>query len=94
VIYDIKGGAFFLEDGVEVNNTLQYNLGVYVHPSTSLLNDDLTPALLWVTNPYNTIQHNHGGGISHNMVWYRMFENPTGPSHDPNYCLQHVPLLA
>ena len=43
VIYDIMGGAFFLEDGVEIGNTLQYNLAVFVKESSSLLNDDQTP---------------------------------------------------
>ena len=36
------GGAFFLEDGIETNNTFQYNLGVFVKPSSSLRNDDIT----------------------------------------------------
>jgi hypothetical protein len=36
VIYDIKGGAFFLEDGVEIHNTLQYNLAVFVKESSSI----------------------------------------------------------
>ena len=43
VIYDILGGALFLEDGVEIGNTFQYNLAVYVMESTSLLNEDSTP---------------------------------------------------
>ena len=43
VIYDISGGAFFLEDGVEIHNTLQYNLAVYVKTSSSLLTEDSTP---------------------------------------------------
>ena len=36
VLYDIMGGAFFLEDGVEMGNTFQYNLAVFVISSTSL----------------------------------------------------------
>ena len=43
VIYNIMGGSFFLEDGVEIGNTFQYNLAVYVRESTSLLNEDGTP---------------------------------------------------
>lgn len=37
------GGAFFIEDGIETGNIIQYNLAVFVKQSTSLLNDDITP---------------------------------------------------
>ena len=43
VIYDIMGGAYFLEDGVEIGNTFKYNLAVYVKGSSSLINEDVTP---------------------------------------------------
>ena len=43
VIYDIMGGAFFLEDGIEIGNTFQYNLAVFVKGSSTLLNEDSTP---------------------------------------------------
>ncbi|XP_052830942.1 fibrocystin-L [Octopus bimaculoides] len=47
VVYDIMGGAIFLEDGIETGNTFQYNLVVFAKPSTSLQNDDITPASFW-----------------------------------------------
>ena len=37
------GGAYFLEDGVEIGNTFRYNLAVFVKTSSSLLNEDVTP---------------------------------------------------
>ena len=43
MVYDIFGGAIFIEDGIETNNIIQYNLAVFVRQSTSLLNDDITP---------------------------------------------------
>lgn len=92
VIYNIMGGAFFLEDGVETGNTFQYNLAVKVIASTSLLNDDITPAAYWVTNPNNTVQHNTAAGGTHFGFWYRMHDHPDGPSFDPNVCPKHVPL--
>ncbi|XP_066572050.1 PKHD1 like 1, tandem duplicate 1 isoform X2 [Amia ocellicauda] len=92
VIYDIMGGAFFIEDGIETGNILQYNLAVFVHQSTSLLNDDVTPAAYWVTNPNNTIRHNAAAGGTHFGFWYRMHDNPDGPSYDPNICQKRVPL--
>ncbi|XP_044933989.1 fibrocystin-L [Mustela putorius furo] len=92
VIYDIKGGAFFIEDGIEHGNILQYNLAVFVQQSTSLLNDDVTPAAFWVTNPNNTIRHNVAAGGTHFGFWYRMNNHPDGPSYDRNICQKRVPL--
>ncbi|XP_024857831.1 fibrocystin-L isoform X2 [Kryptolebias marmoratus] len=92
VIYDIMGGAFFIEDGIETQNILQYNLAVFVRQSTSLLNDDVTPAGYWVTNPNNIIRHNAAAGGTHFGFWYRMHDNPDGPSYDPNICQKRVPL--
>uniref|UniRef100_A0A3B3X637 G8 domain-containing protein n=1 Tax=Poecilia mexicana TaxID=48701 RepID=A0A3B3X637_9TELE len=92
VIYDIMGGAFFIEDGIETENILQYNLAVFVKQSTSLLNDDVTPAAYWVTNPNNIIRHNAAAGGTHFGFWYRMHDNPDGPSYDPNVCQKRVPL--
>ena len=43
VVYDIMGGAIFIEDGIETGNIIQHNLAVYVRQSTSLLRDDITP---------------------------------------------------
>nr|XP_046273956.1 PKHD1 like 1, tandem duplicate 1 [Scatophagus argus] len=92
VIYNIMGGAFFIEDGIETENILQYNLAVFVKQSTSLLNDDVTPAAYWVTNPNNIIRHNAAAGGTHFGFWYRMHENPDGPSFDRNICQKRVPL--
>ncbi|XP_033493349.2 PKHD1 like 1, tandem duplicate 1 [Epinephelus lanceolatus] len=92
VIYNIKGGAFFIEDGIETKNILQYNLAVFVKQSTSLLNDDVTPAAYWVTNPDNIIRHNAAAGGTHFGFWYRMHRHPDGPSYDRNICQKKVPL--
>ncbi|CAM4636768.1 unnamed protein product [Leuciscus chuanchicus] len=92
VIYNIMGGAFFIEDGIETGNILQYNLAIFVKQSTSLLNDDVTPAAYWVTNPNNTIRHNAAAGGTHFGFWYRMHDHPDGPSYDANICQKRVPL--
>lgn len=92
VIYNIMGGAFFIEDGIETGNVLQYNLAVFVRQSTSLLNDDVTPAGYWVTNPNNTIRHNTAAGGTHFGFWYRMHDHPDGPSFDRSICQKLVPL--
>jgi hypothetical protein len=43
-----RGGAVFLEDGVEIGNVIDGNLLVFVQTSSSLLNEDVTPAGFWV----------------------------------------------
>ncbi|XP_057211103.1 fibrocystin-L-like [Triplophysa rosa] len=90
VIYDIKGGAFFITDGTETGNILQNNLAVFVKLSTRLQNDDVTPAAFWVTNPNNTIRHNAAAGGTHFGFWYRM-NDPDIQSYY-TICQKRVPL--
>ncbi|CAK8682976.1 unnamed protein product [Clavelina lepadiformis] len=92
VVYNVMGGAFFIEDGIETGNVIQYNLAVFIRQSTSLLIDDITPAAYWVTNPNNTLRHNHAAGGTHFGFWYRMHEHPDGPSYTPTVCQQKVEL--
>ncbi|XP_064634221.1 fibrocystin-L-like [Lineus longissimus] len=92
VLHNVMGGAFFLEDGVETGNTFNENLGLFVRSSTSLLNEDITPAFIWVTNPNNTVTGNVAAGGTHFGYWYRLNEHAEGPSFDPNVCPRNVPL--
>lgn len=93
VVYNVMGGALFLEDGIETGNTFQYNLVCFVRASSSLLNDDITPASYWVTNPNNTYIHNTAVGGTHFGFWYRMHDHPDGPSFTESVCPQRVPIL-
>ncbi len=86
------GGTIFLEDGVEIGNIIIYNLMIFTRQSTSLQNDDTTPAAFWITNPNNTISHNHAVGGTHFGFWIRLHESPDGPSYDPNICPHKFPL--
>ncbi|XP_038070546.1 fibrocystin-L-like isoform X1 [Patiria miniata] len=92
VAYNIMGHAYFLEDGIETGNIIQYNLGVFVRSSSSLLNVDITPATYWVTNPDNIIRHNAAAGGSHFGFWYNMPTHPAGPSFTSSICPRNVPL--
>ena len=49
----------FLEDGVEQGNTLRGNLAVFVRTSSSLLNEDVTPAAFWVIKNKQSFQKFH-----------------------------------
>ena len=94
VIFNVMGGAVFLEDGIETNNVIQYNLAIKVIASTSLLNDDITPASFWITHPDNIVEHNAAAGGTHFGFWYRLNAHPEGPSHTSSVCLRKVPLAS
>lgn len=47
--YNIRGHAFFIEDGIETGNHLDRNIGALIKQSNSLLNTDHTPAVFWVS---------------------------------------------
>ena len=93
VVFNVMGHAFFLEDGIETKNILQYNLAVFVRPSSSLLNTDISPAAFWIRNPDNYVRHNAAVGGTHAGFWYNAPPNPGGPSYDPEICPRFVPLL-
>ena len=92
VAYNIKGHAYFLEDGIEIGNIIQYNLAVFVKASSSLLNVDITPASFWSVNPDNTFRHNAAAGGTHFGFWYRLPQNPTGPSFTTSVEPVHAPM--
>ena len=91
VAFNIKGLTFFLEDGVEQWNTLQYNLAVFTRMSNSLLNPDINPASFWIVNPNNKFRHNSCAGGTHFCFWLRPASVPDGPSFTRNYCPNRVP---
>lgn len=64
------GGTIFIEDGIETKNIIQYNLIVFTKQSTSLQNEDITPAAVWVTNPDNIVKHNAAAGLKHFLQFY------------------------
>eukprot|EP00090_Calanus_glacialis_P017096 TRINITY_DN2671_c0_g1_i4.p1 TRINITY_DN2671_c0_g1~~TRINITY_DN2671_c0_g1_i4.p1 ORF type:complete len:4502 (+),score=1148.36 TRINITY_DN2671_c0_g1_i4:1085-13507(+) len=90
VAYNVKGLSFFLEDGVEEYNTLQYNLAVFTRMSNSLLNPDINPASFWIVNPNNKFRHNSCAGGTHFCFWLRPAKVPDGPSWTRNYCPNKV----
>lgn len=61
----------FLEDGVEYGNTFYRNVLIMVISSTSLQNDDITPAAYWITNANNTWVENRAAGGTHFGFWFR-----------------------
>ena len=92
VAYNILGHAYFLEDGIEENNIIQDNLGIFVRASSSLLNVDITPAVYWIVNPNNIVRRNAAAGGTHFGFWYRLPVNPTGPSFTSSVTPRRIPL--
>merc|ERR1719483_1010979 len=90
VAYNVKGLSFFLEDGVEEHNILQYNLAVFTRMSNSLLNPDINPASFWIVNPNNKFRHNSCAGGTHFCFWLRPAKVPDGPSWTRDYCPNKV----
>ncbi|CAM4971603.1 unnamed protein product [Rotaria socialis] len=89
VLYNIMGEAMSLEDGVEIGNVFRNNLVVFVRSSSSLLNEEMTPAAFWLTNPNNTVEYNAVAGSTHYGYWYRLLNTADGasltqyPSYEP-----------
>lgn len=80
VAYNNMGHAYFIEDGIESQNTIKHNLGINTLRSYALLNFDQTPATFWITNPSNYIIGNHAAGSQSYGFWYFLEEHPSGPS--------------
>ncbi|CAF3877209.1 unnamed protein product [Rotaria sp. Silwood1] len=88
-----RGNAMFLSDGIEVGHIFRGNLAIFVRASSSLLNEDLTPAAFWLTNPNNIVEFNAVAGITHYGYWYRLSNKTEGLSllTNPNYCPNRQP---
>ena len=52
---------------------------------------NLIEAAFWATNPNNTYIGNHVAGSTHFGYWYRLLNNPDGPSFTPGYCPINIP---
>jgi len=85
--YDTFGHCYFLEDGAELGNVLDGNLGLMIRAPREALallpSDDtyLGPAVFWVTNPANVVTNNVAASSEGTGFWYALPEHPTGPSY-------------
>jgi hypothetical protein len=86
VIYHCMGHNVFIEDGVETNNNVYYNLIMQVRASHSILVTDQTPAGIWLTNPNNNIVGNHIAGGPRYGIWSDLQKNSIGPSASKDIC--------
>lgn len=95
VAYNTVGHCYFLEDGSEMGNTLENNLGLSTSPplkGMEIIPSDQTPATFWITNPYNFVRGNVAAGSAHTGIWYALPTNPTGPSKTDRIWPRRTPL--
>jgi hypothetical protein len=107
VAYDHKGHCYFFEDGSEMRNTLDGNLGLSTRYGNTILTDyDPArctgvlsgfcngPATYWLTNPNNTLINNVAAGSVRFGIWYVFPSKPTGLSapHFPNLAIPFIPM--
>ena len=85
VLFNVLGGSIFIEDGIEEFNLIKGNLVVFTRQSQALLNADITPAGIWITNPMNYIEDNVVAGGTHFGFWYRMHQHPDDQSFRRDY---------
>jgi hypothetical protein len=96
VMHDIMGHAIFVEDAIETGNTVKGNLITRVRGSFAMLNTDLRPAGIWITNPDQDLMDNSVSGSDGYGIWYKSEARVTGVSAatglGQNVCPQHTPL--
>ena len=82
VAYDTQGHCYMLEDGAEMDNTFEYNLGSLTKPAKRIRDEetDDEPSTFWVTNPVNTFRGNVAAGSSGSGFWFEMRTSARSPS--------------
>ncbi len=83
VAFNAPGHCFFLEDGAEIDNVFENNLGLGIRrpeDGNRLLDSDRDPSVYWITHPNNTFINNVAAGSEGRGFWIALPEHPTGPS--------------
>ena len=92
VAFNVRGHAYFVEDGVEQFNVIEGNLAVRTVQSYASLKSDTKPASFWMASPTNIWRHNVAAGCTHDGYWFEPPGNPNGPSYSPTYCPIGMPI--
>jgi hypothetical protein len=90
--FNAQGHCYFIEDGDEVDNVFDRNLGIDPQPHT-LLDSDREPAVFWVTNPTNHFYRNRAVGGAFGW-WYAMPLHPTGKAANRDTQHKNWPIYA
>lgn len=90
--YWVKGHNFFIEDGIETDNILEYNLVISSLETFLMMQTDISVASYWVTNPTNHLRFNRAAGGDFYGFWYEIKQHPDGPSATSDICPRGNPL--
>eukprot|EP01035_Chromulina_nebulosa_P037684 gene37684-50877_t len=84
VAFNVKGHAFFVEDGPEVYNSITGNLGIRIKASSALLPGDQQPAIFWTATPKNFWRDNVAAHSSARGMWFEFTgQIPADPGEEP-----------
>ncbi|XRB13975.1 G8 domain-containing protein [Pseudoscourfieldia marina] len=82
VAFDVQSHCFFTEDGTEMDNTFDSNLGMYVRPPPDASSEalaasqvelsDATPTIFWTVNTHNRWTNNAAAGSHAFGFWYAL----------------------
>lgn len=70
--YRVKGHNFFIEDGIETNNIIEYNLAIGALLANNMMQTDMSVASFWITNPSNIVRFNRAAGSDFYGFWYEV----------------------
>jgi hypothetical protein len=92
VAYRVRGHNFFLQDAIEQNNVIRYNLAVSALRSPNMLQSDLTVAAFMITNPTNDLIGNVAAGSDFYGFCYDLPVAPQGGGALSDVCPQGNPV--
>ena len=72
VAYHVMGHTFFIEEGDEMYNTFDNNIGIFTRPSHMMLKSDLGPATFWTAIPDNYWRNNVATDSSSRGAWFEL----------------------
>ncbi|CAE7614256.1 PKHD1L1, partial [Symbiodinium sp. KB8] len=89
VAHYIRGHNYFVEDGIEMKNVIEANLGAHTLRCFSCLKSDTKPATFWMAGPNNIWRHNVAAGSINDGYWFEPPGHPHGPSFTTTVCPGH-----
>eukprot|EP00040_Diaphanoeca_grandis_P004673 m.29668 g.29668 ORF g.29668 m.29668 type:complete len:4542 (+) comp16144_c0_seq1:223-13848(+) len=72
VAYHVMGHTYFVEDGDEMYNTFDGNIGIFTRPSHMALKSDTGPATFWTAIPDNYWRNNIAVDSEDRGAWFEL----------------------
>jgi hypothetical protein len=74
VAYHVMGHTYFVEDGDEMYNTFDSNIGIFTRPHHMMLKSDKEPATFWTAIPTNYWRNNIATDSSARGAWFELMD--------------------